>query len=267
MRGGVAVCIVFLVALVCAQSANDGVRRTDRGRVDIFSFSDDSILTQTGPGTAFENTFSVFIVGTERDEFLSVFKPQDSATSFVGGGESTWQLSCTGNCRGTLQYDGLDNDVQISKYGLSTFNFGSLDSDSFHLAIKTNRDVDVRISMYDGDESCVYFWTALGRTDGAFIEYYIKYDDFIGNVDVFRNTGALELVITCIGGCDTEVDYFNWAGPIDKPVIIYSESGSYSFNTNSFTSNYSTNYIDAASTLSVSVALLFSTLIAGLFGF
>jgi len=210
---------------------SDGVAREDVLRVDFFGLDDPNALTQVGTGTVWTRLINSLVVGVERDHILTVLNDVTQASAVVSGGD--WAFSTNGNARFRLQYDGIDNSTSLNRFGLNNFNFGRQDGDAYHLAIATNSEVNFQLAMFNGDESSVIQWTA--NTGGVLTEFYLLYEDFIGNVDVFFTCGAVQLDATCTNGCDVVVDLFSVAAPVvpisQTEVVETSSSFTFTFYT------------------------------------
>merc|ERR1712137_1368572 len=178
MRSFFWLAVLFFGLSLCQ---SDGVAREDVLRVDFFGLDDPNALTQVGTGTVWTRLINSLVVGVERDHILTVLNDVTQASAVVSGGD--WAFSTNGNARFRLQYDGIDNSTSLNRFGLNNFNFGRQDGDAYHLAIATNSEVNFQLAMFNGDESSVIQWTA--NTGGVLTEFYLLYEDFIGNVDLF----------------------------------------------------------------------------------
>jgi len=173
------------------------------------------VATASLPQTLTASTQGTDIVGGERDLILTGEDGPNNSILTAGVSAGEWSVAAPHSSSGfaTMQYDGVDGSSTLNKAGLA-LDLETNGADALHLVIQADQETKYTVTLYSGSSTSEFVVDIPG--DESTHDYYIKFSDFKGGVDI-NNVGAIEVTVDMFVDVDAFISLFATAGPTTTP--------------------------------------------------
>lgn len=143
------------------------------------------------------------IIGGERDLSLTVYSGSENRVLVAG--VTLGEFSCTSpvdtQSSSLLQYDGVDNSINLNPSGLGGIDFTLYGGNAIRLVAFSDAPTTISLVVYSGSvgEACYVNVTLPGYDYSR--EYILDFNSFTSGCD-FQNVGAIEVITHTVSSVD-----------------------------------------------------------------